>query len=255
MNLKLILLSGQTRTAMTTDIKIPNVLNHNGYKIPLRFRHNANSKRIILRIDQENDGALITIPPNIGAPEVLALINDKAEWLIEKIEALPPRRFLGNCEVFLLMGDELTIRHLPDARLGVRLIGSEIFVSGREEHLPRRLIDWLKQYARRTITPKANEMASRLNRKIIRISIRDTKSRWGSCSHRGSLSFCWRLIMAPEWVLNYVIAHEVSHLVHMNHSSDFWSTVALLEAKPERARKWLNQHGDSLRRVGPKVNI
>ena len=90
---------------------------------------------------------------------------------------------------------------------------------------------------------------AQLECKINRISIRDTKSRWGSCSSQGNLSFCWRLIMTPEWVLNYVIAHEVSHLKHMDHGPEFWQIVGTFGVKPKQARRWLNQHGRVLQRI------
>jgi len=148
------------------------------------------------------------------------------------------------------MDKNFEILHRPDLKVGVQLIGTEIIVSGKPEHLERRVIDWLKKYAKEIISSKATDMARQLERRINRISIRDTKSRWGSCSAQGNLSFCWRLIMTPESVLNYVVAHEVSHLVHMNHSPEFWNLVKTFDVDPKKSRNWLKDYGTTLQRIG-----
>jgi predicted metal-dependent hydrolase len=97
-------------------------------------------------------------------------------------------------------------------------------------------------------------MAAKIDRDVVKVNVRDTSSRWGSCTHGGRLSFCWRLILAPDHVLTYVIAHEVAHLKHMNHGRHFWRTVDELMAqediphKSASARQWLRLHGASLYR-------
>jgi predicted metal-dependent hydrolase len=108
--------------------------------------------------------------------------------------------------------------------------------------------------ARAAIAPLARAMAAQLGRKVTRISVRDTTSRWGSCSRGGALSFCWRLILAPDAVFTYVVAHEVAHLAHMNHGPAFWRTVDKLMppglGTPRSARDWLRRHGAVLHRYG-----
>ena len=94
------------------------------------------------------------------------------------------------------------------------------------------------------------DMAASVDRRVSRVTVRDTRSRWGSCSSQGSLNFSWRLIFAPEWVLDYVVAHEVGHLVHMDHSPRFWAVVDRLVDSKESARKWLHRHGAGLYRYG-----
>jgi len=152
--------------------------------------------------------------------------------------------------VIPLAGVPHRIRHDSGARGAVRRDGTELFVSGRPEHLARRLSDWLKGEARRVIAPLAREKAARIGCKPSGITIRDTRSRWGSCSARGGLSFSWRLVLAPEWVLDYVVAHEAAHLAHLNHGDDFWRTVAELTVAMDDARDWLGQHGTMLHRYG-----
>ena len=230
-------------------MSFPKIITYNGHKIPLGLRYNAKAKRIILRVDQEIGGAIITLPPYTPKTEALSLVNERVDWIADKIREFPPKITLTDGQSLPLMGQPITIRHRPDFKMGVQLIGSELITSGKREHLHRRIVDWLKKYTKEIITPRANNMASQLECKINRISIRDTKSRWGSCSSQGNLSFCWRLIMTPDWVLNYVIAHEVSHLKHMDHSPEFWQIVGTLCVKPKQARIWLNQNGRKLQRI------
>ena len=230
-------------------MSFPKIITYNGHKIPLRLRYNAKAKRIILRVDQETGGAIISLPRHASETEAISLVNERIDWIVDKIREFPPKITLTDGQSLTLMGQHITIRHRPDLKIGVQLIGSEMIASGMREHLHRRIVDWLKKYAKGIITPRANNMASQLECKINRISIRDTKSRWGSCSSQGNLSFCWRLIMTPEWVLNYVIAHEVSHLKHMDHGPEFWQIVGTFGVKPKQARMWLNQHRRVLQRI------
>ena len=231
------------------NMSFPKIITYNGHKIPLRLRYNAKAKRIILRVDQETGGAIISLPRHASETEAISLVNERIDWIVDKIREFPPKITLTDGQSLTLMGQHITIRHRPDLKMGVQLIGSEMIASGMREHLHRRIVDWLKKYTKEIITPRAHNMASQLECEINRISIRDTKSRWGSCSSQGNLSFCWRLIMTPEWVLNYVIAHEVSHLKHMDHGPEFWQIVGTFGVKPKQARIWLNQHGRVLRRI------
>ena len=155
-----------------------------------------------------------------------------------------------------VLGREHRVRHCPAQRGSVWVeqcdpeSHPEIRVSGGAAHVSRRVTDWLKRQARAEIGNRARAYASRLDRRVARISIRDTSSRWGSCSSRASLSFSWRLILAPEAVLDYVCAHEAAHLVEMNHSPAFWRHVAALVGDWEPPRRWLKHNGGLLHRYG-----
>ncbi len=125
-----------------------------------------------------------------------------------------------------------------------------ICVAGAIEHLDRRVHDYLKREARRDLQRAAEAYAQELGVRVKRLSIRDQSSRWGSCTSAGSLSFSWRLILAPSFVLDYLAAHEVAHLVEMNHSPRFWRVVARICPSAERAKKWLDTCGNDLHRYG-----
>ena len=120
----------------------------------------------------------------------------------------------------------------------------------RRAHINRRIGDFLRREAKRELEAASLRYASELGVSIRRVSVRDQASRWGSCSTAGVLSYSWRLILAPDFVLNYLAAHEVAHLVEMNHSVRFWRLVRRLFPDHERAKVWLDVHGSDLHRYG-----
>ena len=144
------------------------------------------------------------------------------------------------------------IRHLPDQRH--RAIEKpdlcELWVGGAQAHLKRRVEDFLRRQAKTEFTDFADHFTDKLDVTRRRLSLRDTKSRWGSCSSDGTISLSWRLIMAPVFVYRYVVAHEVSHLKYMDHSRAFWATVEELVEERHEAKIWLAQNGNGLYGVG-----
>ena len=132
----------------------------------------------------------------------------------------------------------------------VAIIDGEIRVRGEPIHLGRRVRDHLIRLARQELSHRARLLAARIGRPIARITVRDTKSRWGSCSASGCLSFSWRLVLAPESVVDYVVAHEVAHLAEMNHGPRFWRLVQSLTPDHAAPRAWLNRHRNQLLSYG-----
>ncbi len=224
-----------------------------GRRVPVRLYRNNRARRIVLRIDGHGDvadGGAVTLPRRTAQAEGLELVMDKADWVLERLDELAPRVAFADGQNVPFGGVDHLIRHVPDNRGGVWQEGAEIFVCGRLEHVARRIRDWLKGQAREHIVPRVHEKAGALGRRAGRITIRDTKSRWGSCSADGNLSFCWRLVMAPVAVLDYVVAHEVSHLAEPDHGPKFWRAVENLTEDMEGARQWLRANGDRLYRYG-----
>ena len=115
--------------------------------------------------------------------------------------------------------------------------------------MPRALTRWLKRTARDALEVRARDFAGRLDAEFHGLGVRDARTRWGSCSAAGRLSFSWRLIMAPDWVLDYVVAHEVAHLVELNHGPRFWRLVDELGPDRSRAQAWLKANGARLQAV------
>ena len=226
-----------------------------GTEFCLPTRRSARARRMLLRVDPARGGPELVLPQGV-TPEVGAdFARRHLGWLRLRLARLPQRvGFVDGAEVPIL-GVPHRLRHRPDQRGGVwRLVdpdgSAELHVAGRAEHMARRVADYLKAEARRIIVPRARVHAAALGRPLGRITLRDTASRWGSCSARGDLSFSWRLILAPEAVLDYVVAHEVAHLVEMNHSARFWRQVERLLPGHDPARVWLKRHGGRLHAYG-----
>ncbi len=230
--------------------ELPETLEIEGRSVALKLRRNPRARRVILRLDAGDGAAVLTIPPGYSNREALAFLEKNRGWLAARLKRLPETiPFLAGTEIPML-GEPHLIVHEPDARRGLWREPGRLFVSGREEHLARRVTDYLKAEGKREIAQRAHAKAAEIGRKVTRVTLRDTRSRWGSCSHQGALSFSWRLILAPEAVLDYVVAHEVAHLRHMDHSPAFWRVVAALHPGHERDRAWLKREGAGLWRYG-----
>jgi predicted metal-dependent hydrolase len=222
--------------------------------VPLRIRRNKRAKRMILRADPATGTAVVTCPPWVSEAEARAFAEKQAGWINDRLAAAPKPLPFEHGGTIPYLGRPHLIRHRPDARGGVWVEdlhdGPEIHVTGQIEHLPRRLGDWLRRDARRKIQPRVAAAAQQLGVQAGRITVRDTRSRWGSCAVNGNLSFSWRLILAPEDVLRYVVAHEVAHLREHNHGPRFWALVRELAPDMDACRKWLRDEGSALHLIG-----
>lgn len=228
-----------------------------GRELPVLVRRNDRARRIGLRIDAHRDAIAVTVPTRASEADALAFLARHAEWAATQLDALPDRIPFAPGTVIPFLGEDRAIRHDPPARGGVFLEDAPepaIVVTGHADHLPRRLTDFLKRRARAEIKPRAADMAGALGpdiaTKLGRVTVRDQKTRWGSCTAAGALNFSWRLIYCPSSVLDYVVAHEVAHLRHMDHSRAFWDTVADLVPEAMASRAWLRAHGQRLHRIG-----
>jgi len=220
-----------------------------GDSVTVALRRSARASRLSLRVDPAV-GPLLVLPPRARLADAERFLFHHRVWLAERLARLPRPVALEAGAKLPLLGVEHEIRHAPEAKRGVWAENGQLHVSGRAEHLPRRVGEFLKAEAKRRIYPLAFALAARLDRTPARVTVRDTRSRWGSCSSRGDLSFSWRLVLAPESVLAYVVAHEVAHLAEMNHSPAFWALVAQLAGDPAPAKGWLKTHGAKLHRYG-----
>ena len=187
------------------------------------------------------------VSPNTG----LRFLAAKREWVAACLQALPQLvPFVEGAIVPVLGVPHRIQRENAPSLPPVRIIDGEIRVRGDPAHLARRVQDHLVITARDELAPRARRLAAQIGREVRRVSVRDTKSRWGSCSGDGNLSFCWRLIFVPEPVLDYVVAHEVAHLVEMNHGPRFWDLVERLAPGSAGPRSWLKRHRDRLLSYG-----
>lgn len=219
-------------------------------EVPLEVSRHPRARRITLRLNPAGDGVRLVLPRRTPVQEALQFAERNAGWILKHLEKVPARVPFAPGAVIPFLGEDHLIAHDAAARLGVSREGRVIRVSGLPEHLPRRVEDFLKREARAEIGARARDKAARIERRVGRLSLRDTRSRWGSCNSNGDLNFSWRLILAPEHVLDYVVAHEVAHMVHLNHSRRFWKLAGALSQDMPAAKAWMERHGAQLWRYG-----
>ncbi|MBE9605011.1 M48 family metallopeptidase [Acetobacteraceae bacterium H6797] len=219
--------------------------------VQVRWRRSARARLVSLRIDARAAEVVITLPPRGSRKSGLALLTANARWVVGRLSALTPVLRFRDGATLPLGGVPYVIRHAPEARGGAWLAeDGAIVVAGDEAFLPRRVADFLRAEAKRRISESVSRHAPLLGRFPRAIRVKDTSSRWGSCSSDGNLAFSWRLVMAPPWVLDYVVAHELAHLAEMNHSDRFWAQVNKLTPHTDAAEAWLKKNGPALLRVG-----
>ncbi len=228
-----------------------------GKTLDVTLRPNARAKRIILRLDKQGDGIVLTVPSGTSHGKAMEFAASQGPWIWQQLAKQPDLVQLSTGQIIPVRGVPHRITGRNDRRTPVWCEQSQeetpqdiLFVSGDDRHHSRRIKDWLKKQARSDLTGAAHLYADKMETTISRISIRDTSSRWGSCSSDGALSFSWRLIFSPPYVLDYVAAHEVAHLLEMNHSPRFWHLVESHCLATTQAKKWLKANGRSLHRYG-----
>ncbi len=214
--------------------------------IPLILRRSAQAKRISLRISQLDGRVTLTMPKRLAEREALDFARSKEAWIRKHLDARGEDVMIGEGAELPLGGRMYPI--LAGTGRRVQITPEGIFVPGPPERVGKRLSAHLKELARDRLAGASDDYAARLGRSYTRLSLRDTRSRWGSCTSDGGLMYSWRLVMAPPEVLDYVAAHEVAHLAEMNHSAAFWAEVTRIYGDYAAARGWLRTHGSTLHR-------
>ncbi len=227
---------------------------HDGQVFRIALKRVATSRRFTLRVRAATRDVLLTMPSRTTLKSAREFAERHAAWIGVRLARLPrPVAFIQAAKT-PLRGVDHTIVHRPGERgvvwteIGAQ--GPLICVTGDKPHISRRVSDFLKREARKDIEAAVARHAARLGVAPRRITLRDTVSRWGSCSSTGALNFSWRLILAPPEILDYLAAHEVAHIVHMNHSPMFWKLTRRLFPETETAEAWLKAHGANLHRFG-----
>lgn len=217
-----------------------------GALLPVTFRRNAQAKRIVMRFDAAKDQVRMTLPRRTSKRKALKFAEKNIRWLIDERAKAEPITYLDHGTVISIEGDDLQIVFNPEHKRGVLIGDDTLIVGGPADMASKRLLRWLKAVAKTRITALVRNHADTLGVSWTRLSIGDMRSRWGSCSGHGTLRFNWRLIMAPPDIINYVAAHEVAHLVEMNHSPEFWQQVERCTPDWKVSRRWLHKHGGKL---------
>src|SRR5271166_897765 len=234
-------------------------VSHSGETYRVHVRRTAAARRFTLRVRSATRDVVLTLPARASLVQAKSFAQRHAPWIGVKLRRLPGNIPFELGGIVPLRG----IAHRITPRRGARGAGavaaerragigdeSLLWVSGDAAFAPRRVRDFLIREARRDLEGAVARHAAALGVKPRKITLRDTISRWGSCSASGALNFSWRLILAPHFVLDYLAAHEVAHLVHMNHSDAFWAVVGRLSPDVDAAESWLKANGAGLLRFG-----
>ncbi|MBC7142696.1 MAG: M48 family metallopeptidase [Rhodobacteraceae bacterium] len=215
--------------------------------VEITLRRSARARRFSLRVSRLDGRVTLSMPARAREAEALSFAQSKAGWLRSVLGGTASRETVGFGGTIPFEGQALIVT--PAAVRAARIRATELLVPPDPQRLGARVSAFLKLAARQRLQAACETHAATLGRDFSRITLRDTRSRWGSCTADGGLMFSWRLIMAPPEVLDYVAAHEVAHLAEMNHSPDFWAVVAGLMPGYERHRRWLRTHGGGLHRL------
>jgi hypothetical protein len=229
---------------------------HDGETYAVHVRRVRTARRFILRVRSATRDAVLTMPGRAALKDAADFAERNAAWLGVRLRRLPENVPFEEGAIFPLRGAPTRIVATGSLRGVVMEDRDEndapiLRVGGAPEHIARRVRDFLKEEARLALQGAVDAYAAKIGKPAPRVTLRDTTSRWGSCSTSGALNFSWRLIMAPPYVLDYLAAHEVCHLQHMNHSRRFWDLCARLCPRTDEAEAWLTAHGVSLHRYGP----
>ena len=214
--------------------------------LEITLRRSARARRVSLRVSALDGRVTLSLPKSMKTAEALAFAEEKSDWirghLAKRLAEVRPE--IGATIAY--EGRELSIRAGQVRR--AKVVENEVVVPDAPDMVAPRLKAFLKLAARNRLAEASTRYAALLGCHIGRITLRDTRSRWGSCTQNGDLMYSWRLIMAPPEVLDYVAAHEVAHLVEMNHSKAFWQVVASICPDYAAPRLWLRQHGHEMHR-------
>jgi len=225
-----------------------------GAIFPVQLRRHAQARRYTLRVRAADHAVVLTMPLRGSVKEARAFAERNGGWIAARLKRLPQPIPLADGLELPLRGVPHRIAHRVGARGTVWIEAGNtmplLCVAGAPAHLARRVRDFLKREAKRDLETASRRYAALLGVAVRRVSVRDQSSRWGSCTAAGVLSYSWRLILSPPHVLDYLAAHEVAHLIEMNHSRKFWRVVAGICPEWQRAKGWLNAHGAALHRYG-----
>lgn len=222
--------------------------------LPLTVQEHPRSTRMTLRIDPGGRALKLTVPVGLSNRDIDGFLDRQQGWLMTRLARFKPEAGLADGTMIPIRGVEHRILRTGKLRDTTRLADAEdgsptLLVGGAPEHLKRRVRDFLKREAETDLTAAVATHTRAIGIAARSVRLKDTRSRWGSCTSERDLSFSWRIVMAPPHVLDYLAAHEVAHLKEMNHGPRFWSLCGRLCPGMERSRAWLKQHGTLLHAI------
>ncbi len=238
------------KTILSNSLSDP-VVDIEGEDVPVRIRRSAQARRISMRADAVKREIRITMPTYAPSAAAMEFVSAKRQWIAARLHSAPPASPILPGVDIAVEGEAHRIAWQADWPRTILQDEGELRLGGPEAMVEARILRWLKTRARDVFTAEIAEYCTRAGEAVPRLSLGDPRSRWGSCSSRGTIALSWRLIMAPVSVRRSVIAHEVAHIRHMDHSRDFYAWFeAIYEGDRKAADHWLKMHGTGLQRVG-----
>lgn len=229
-----------------------------GVQAPIEVRRHPKARRMTLRVSRTRRAVIVTLPPQCDLGQAGTFLNSNLDWVRKHLGTLPQPVAFCEGVVVPLRGEPHRVLFSGRESRGQGVVNrrhghsgeAELVVLGDDETGPRRFQRWLVDQARDDLDARVQYHTGQLGLRARRITVRDQSTRWGSCSTTGALSFSWRLILAPPFILDYVAAHEVAHLAQMNHGPRFWQLVKKTMPRYQEARSWLSVYGMDLHRYG-----
>ena len=212
----------------------------------IKVVRSSSLRKLTLRIDSKERIPVLSVPKFCSQRRAVKFVNENIDWILQSLAKLPEIKKFADGEIISLFGHNVTISHRQNEKGGVWIEGDLLCVSGEAEFLHRRVRDYIRRRAGDEFYTRSKKLAEKIGCKLNGVVIKDTKSRWGSCSSLNNINYSWRIALAPDFVIDYLMAHEVSHLKHQDHSEDFWKCVASLCPEWSRGNSWLRRNGKSL---------
>lgn len=232
------------------------IIEVDGIPINIQLTRNKRSKRLTLRQNLSGGNFKLSMPMRASVKQAKAFCQQHSAWIAEKSAEMQDMASFADGQYIPLRGKMVKLVFLDQLRGQTKFISlddaAELHITGGAEFAPRRLVTWLKSAAKKDILVAMEKYQPMLDVKYSKLTIRDTKSRWGSCSSSKALSFSWRLVMAPPNCLDYVVAHELAHILEMNHGAKFWAHVDGVCPHMKDSQKWLKTNGGQLHQIRVK---
>ena len=219
----------------------------------MTLKVSSRARKLRLSVDPRTRTVLLTVPRRVSRRRALAWAGEHRQWIERALADIPASSPFAPGETVPLYGEPWLIDWEASRPRKIALDGGRLLCGGPLDGLERRILRWLKAEALTVLTRETRDYAAKVDGRLTRVGIGDPVSRWGSCSGTGAIRYSWRLILAPEFVRRATVAHEVAHLVHLNHGPAFHALVAeIFGEDPRPARVWLKREGAALHRIGPR---
>ena len=219
----------------------------------VQVKRSKRARRLALRLDPVERVINLVVPQRMPLEQAYFFAMEHEKWVRETLDKLPEPIPFTHGTVLPVFGDTITLDITIDdslKRTRVKQVDDILQIKTYQSDPTNRITTHLKKIARTGLADMASDKADQIGKTISHVTVRDTKSRWGSCSQEGSISFSWRLIFAPYTAIDYVVAHEVAHMIHMDHSKDFWSVCEKLSSDYKQGKQWMKKHSNELMRYG-----